>query len=100
MRFEWNVRTGWCPTTLRQPRVSWWVRGWERGRQLLRSLTVRLLRSLDPSTRFPKPKPPPLSVLAQSVGKETLISNKYGRKPKIKRIKKMDGWAALENSFF
>ena len=47
-------------------------------------LKAELIVALDPSSRFPKPKPPPLSLLAQSVGKEKLIENK-GRKAKIKK---------------
>ena len=67
-------------------------------------LKAELIVALDPSSRFPKPKPPPLSLLAQSVGKEKLIENK-GRKAKIKktryvRVRRMDAFEAMDAGFF
>ena len=97
---EWD----WCPHLRRTPRD--WL---SLARALWATLVANFLRMLDPSTRFPKPKPAPLSVLASSVGKETLIENKYGRKAKIKtsrrppvmlRRRNIDAYSALAEGLF
>ena len=80
------------------------VRTWcSRCAQRQSEVTSSLLRVLDPSTRFPNPEPPPLSLLAKSVGREQLIENK-GRKAKIKKTRRgfirpqaqqLNAWSAL-----
>ena len=115
--FLYHVRPA---ATFRTQPPSWWCPGlrhsttqrfslwWSQHRQRQSELTTSLLRALDPSTRFPKPEPPPLSLLAKSVGKEQLIENK-GRKAKIKKTRRgfirpqpqqLDAWSALDDGLF
>ena len=92
----------WCPTEQPQP-----LNRLQQLRETGAEFLAAMLTKLDPSRRFPKPKPPPLSMLAKSVGKETLVENK-GRKAKIKKTRtrfirrtmsprRVDGWDALED---
>jgi len=112
--FLYNVRPA---ATVRTHPPSWWCPGlrhsttqrfssWcSRCAQRQSEVTSSLLRVLDPSTRFPNPEPPPLSLLAKSVGREQLIENK-GRKAKIKKTRRgfirpqaqqLNAWSALDD---
>jgi len=99
---------GWCPEMPHNNRVGEvLIKWWTRGRQLQQKIISTIIARLDPSSRFPKPQPAPLSLLAQSVGKETLVENK-GRKAKIRRRRRVvrkshienNGWAAMEDGCF
>jgi len=98
----------WCQADLRRLvalRVTLWLLV---ARRMSIDLLACALQRLDPSKRLPKPKPAPLSLLAQSVGKETLIENK-GRRATIRSkahkrhvLKRsyLSGWDALEGGIF
>jgi len=106
---------GWCPMAVpRQHAMDMVWQAMALLKRLTATLVVAFLRAIDPSTRFPKPKPPPLSILASSVGKEALVENRgrtatikkttrsglFGAKQQPRRRTSISGWDALDKGFF
>ena len=94
----------WCPAPdVQAPSWLAQARYWQAAQ------TTNLLKRLDPSSRVPTPQPGALSLLAESVGSESLVKNR-GRTAKIKKAKHhlfvqkpqqhLDGWGALECGVF
>ena len=97
----------WCPDVVTQngPSLLKRTKRWH-------SDLFTLVARLDPSRRAPVPKPPPLHLLGNSVGKEICISNKgrkatikkqqmrlFGRRRRPVRLPKADAWDAMEDCF-